>query len=120
MDIQIKTIKPKVEEILKHSQEARNSDKELILRVWHACGLILDEKQREIYRKIPHAESIRRTRQKFQEEGKYLADKQIIEAREENRKNMVATNPRIRPHYCNKCEQVMILSEALICRTCQI
>jgi len=102
---EIRTIKPQVEKVLSNSKEARNSDKELILQVWEACGLVLDEKQREIWKKLPSSESIRRTRQKFQEEGKYTADHEVIKAREENRKNMEAENIRKRlpKDNCFKC-----------------
>ena len=102
MYIQIKSIKPKVIEILEHSQSARNSDKDLILQVWESCGLILDEKQKEIWKNLPSSESIRRTRQKLQELGKYKADHEIIKAREENRKNMEIT--MLRQRISNPCE----------------
>lgn len=116
---EIKKVKPLVEEVLKYSQLARNCDKELIIRVWDRCGLILSPEQRAIWFKTPSTESIRRTRQKIQSEGKYLADKQIREAREENRKNMEASFPRPKGHYCLDCKMVWLLSEELVCNECK-
>ncbi len=99
---QIKSVKPIVEEVLNDYPETRNSDKTLILAVWEKYGLILNEEQRQIFNKLPSTESIRRTRQKFQEENKYKADHEIIKAREENRKNMEIT--MLRQRISNPCE----------------
>lgn len=102
---EIKRIKSIVESALRTSHKARNSDKALILMVWSECGLVLDDKQREIWKKLPSSESIRRTRQKLQENGEYLADKPVQKAREINRKNMEVENLRDRGlRIENNCE----------------
>lgn len=94
---EIARIKPKVIDKLKTSQECRNSDRALILAIWEDEGLILDDKQREIFKKVSNPETIRRNRQTIQNtEHKYLADDDIRKAREENRLNMEATHLRER------------------------
>ena len=97
-------IKPKVREKLKTSQDCRNSDRALILAIWRDEGLILDEKQQEIFKKVSNPETIRRNRQTIQNtEGKYLADDKIKKGREENRLNMEATH--LRPRFPQRvCE----------------
>ncbi len=66
-----------VEQVLSTSREARNSDKELLLRVMERFGLFLSESQRQKFLAMPQFETIRRIRQKIQESGKYLADQTI-------------------------------------------
>lgn len=52
----------------------RDSDKELTIQVMEHYGLWLSETQKAKFRNLPFAlESIRRTRQKFQEQGQYTA-----------------------------------------------
>jgi hypothetical protein len=65
-----------VEEIMKRYPQTRDSDKELIIGVLQASGAGLSERQREILRSI-NFESIRRYRQKLQEEGKYLPSPEV-------------------------------------------
>ncbi len=70
-----------VENILKASRSARNSDKSLWLIYAQKSGLNLSESQIETFKSMPSFETIRRTRQKIQEHGKYPADNDINEAR---------------------------------------
>lgn len=65
-----------VERILQHNLLARSSDNELNIEVLQARGANLSEHQKAIIRDI-NFESIRRTRQKFQEQGKYPATDRI-------------------------------------------
>lgn len=58
----------------------RNSDKDLIIGVLQALGADLTPKQREIMRSV-NFESIRRYRQKLQEEGKYLPVEEVSKQR---------------------------------------
>lgn len=74
-------ISERVENILKVSRDARNSDKELLIIYMQKAGMDLSQKQRNIFRDMPSSETIRRIRQKFQEQGKYKADKAVDEAR---------------------------------------
>lgn len=106
---EIRNIKRDVESVLQVSHDARNSDRALILQVWAECGLVLDEKQREIWRNLPSSESIRRTRQKFQECGEYLADKEVQEGREVERKNMEIEH--LRERRCKDCGGIAVYDE---------
>ena len=75
------TVSERVENILRASHSARNSDLELWLIYAKKSGLNLTREQEEALRDMPSFETIRRTRQKIQEQGKYLADKEVEEAR---------------------------------------
>ena len=70
-----------IRQILLLNKKARNSDKELIIEVWKANGLRLTQDQIAIFKKLPSTESIRRTRQKIQENGEFLADNNIRRTR---------------------------------------
>ena len=74
-------ISKQVEGILKYSREARNSDKELEIRMMQEYGMCLTESQKETFRTMPSMETIRRIRQKFQSGGQYLPDQVIAEDR---------------------------------------
>lgn len=66
-----------IKNILGRDRQARNSDKHLLLKVWEHQGLYLTETQRAKFMDVASAESIRRTRQKLQENGAYPADQVI-------------------------------------------
>lgn len=70
-----------VENILKASHAARNSDKELLILYMQKFGMALTSEQVALFRKMPSVETIRRTRQQLQEQGKYEADESVNEAR---------------------------------------
>lgn len=71
-----------VEKALKFYPSTRNSDAELVIKVWQAYGLYLTAEQQMKLMEVPMFESIRRTRQKIQnEENKYQADEPIKEKR---------------------------------------
>ena len=71
-----------VEYTLLNSQTARDSDTDLILKVWYEQGLHLTHEQKEIIKtKCSKPETIRRIRQKLQEQGKYLASPRVDQAR---------------------------------------
>lgn len=70
-----------VENILKASPAARNSDKELFIIYMQKFGLDLDARQVQKFRDMPSLETLRRVRQKIQEGGKYKANKNIEESR---------------------------------------
>lgn len=75
------TVTERVENILKVSKNARNSDRELLIIYMQKSGMNLSDEQIKIFRKLPSMETIRRIRQKLQENGKYLADKGVEEQR---------------------------------------
>lgn len=66
-----------IKNILGNDRQARNSDRHLMLKVWEWQGLFLSESQRAKFMEVASAESIRRTRQKLQEDGAYPADQVI-------------------------------------------
>lgn len=66
-----------IEHILLNYPEARDSDKYLILKVWEQYGLYLSDVQKDKFMDCPSTESIRRTRQKLQEQGKYKASDRV-------------------------------------------
>lgn len=71
----------RVENILKASHKARNSDIELLIIYMQKSGMELTPKQIEIFRKLPAMETITRIRRNLQEQGKYPADPKIEEER---------------------------------------
>lgn len=70
-------ISDNVKYILATNHNARNSDRELLVAYMELCEMGLTEHQKEIFRYMPSMETIRRIRQKVQERGLFLADKQI-------------------------------------------
>lgn len=74
-------ISEQVENILKKSEIARNSDRELELIFMAEVGMDLSEKQKDVFRDMPSMEIIRRVRQKFQENGQYTATERVRNVR---------------------------------------
>lgn len=75
------TIKQRVENILRVSRLARNSDTELQIIYMQKSGMNLTPEQIQTFKNLPSMETIRRIRQKLQEEGKFPADAEVEEAR---------------------------------------
>jgi hypothetical protein len=71
-----------VRQALRQNEQARSSDRVLLLQVWHDLGLDLTPAQQMKFLEIPPPETIRRIRQKLQEAGEYPATKSVTEARE--------------------------------------
>ena len=70
-----------VRQILAQFPETRSDDKELIIRAWEAQGLILSFYQKQKLRTIFSNETIRRSRQKIQEEGLFPPDEKTRRGR---------------------------------------
>lgn len=85
-----------VERILKRNHKARNSDKDLIVDYLNSVGMNLSPHQEQILRDVSF-ESIRRTRQKFQEQGLYKADEPIAKERQFKSWQMQQVAPAIKP-----------------------
>ena len=69
-----------VERVLKMYPQTRSSDRLLILKVWEMQGFGASETQKKfLLTKATSTESIRRTRQKFQQHGKYEASEEVDE-----------------------------------------
>ena len=75
------TILQRIENILQVSQAARNSDKELWLIYAQKSGMNLTPEQIKTYKDMPSSETIRRTRQQLQMQGKYPASKRVEQYR---------------------------------------
>jgi hypothetical protein len=64
----------------------RSSDKELLIVYMQKAGMDLTPSQIAIYRELPSMETIRRIRQKIQENGELLATPEVEKARFEKYK----------------------------------
>lgn len=71
----------RIRNILSASQKARNSDFELWLIYAQKSGVRLSQFQIDKLKEMPSFETIRRTRQKIQQEGELRADPHIEEVR---------------------------------------
>lgn len=71
----------RVRNILRASELARNYDRELLLIYMEKSGMELTERQKRIFREMPSFETIRRIRQKIQEEGHFLPNVAVGRAR---------------------------------------
>ena len=80
-----KTIRNKVEFILRYNPEARNCDKTLIFTFWKEFDEISMDNEDSFKKGFIHnstsTESIRRARQLIQEDGMYLPDDEIVMSR---------------------------------------
>lgn len=92
---------PKVDKLvewaLREFPETRNSDKELLIRVWNHLGFHLTYQQEQKFRDLPSTESIRRVRQRIQAEGKYVAVDRIRRARKMKGLVMQQNEPIAKP-----------------------
>jgi hypothetical protein len=84
-------IAQQVENLLQASRAARNSDKELLVLYMQRAGMELTEKQIQLFRQLPSMETIRRIRQKLQENGQYLADQLVEDQRYDKYVNVRAS-----------------------------
>lgn len=73
---------------MKVSHKARNDDKELLVIYMQKFGMGLSAKQIEVFRKMPSMETIRRSRQIIQEQGRWRADEEVEQARYEKYKDV--------------------------------
>lgn len=93
-------VKDKVARVLDQKPETRDNDKLLMLYVWQIEGFYLSDKQIEQFKNASSPESIRRMRQKLQEEGKYLASPEVEEQRYQmytETKDAIRTAPQAIP-----------------------
>lgn len=89
-------VKDKVERVLSQKPETRDNDKLLMLYVWQIEGLNLSDSQLKKWKEVSSPESIRRMRQKFQEEGEYKASEEVEQKRYElyeQTRNAIPTAP---------------------------
>ena len=88
-----------IERILSNHPETRDSDRYLTLKVWEAYGLYLSESQKDKFLHCPSTESIRRTRQKLQEQGKYRASERVSTHRRIKSYVVQQNAPKATPSY---------------------
>ena len=74
-------IHDQVENILKVSHSARNSDKALLLIYLQKSRVELSKEQIAVFNKLPAFETITRIRRILQEQGKYEPSEQVKEER---------------------------------------
>lgn len=90
-------VSDKVEKILSYSRKARNSDRELFIEFMQSEDMNLSPQQIEVFRHMPSLETVRRIRQKLQEDGKYPADQQIKKERNFKDYRMTQNMPAAKP-----------------------
>lgn len=80
-----------VERMLQLHPDTRGDDRKLIMRVWEMYNFGFSEQQRKLFlgHRLPSTETIRRTRQKLQQEGRYLPSLTKI-----NERKTLAVNTR--------------------------
>jgi hypothetical protein len=88
-----------VEQILRDEPKTRDSDKLLLLKVWEEYGLYLSEAQKDKFLHAPSSETVRRVRQKIQEQGKYPANHLISRHRRFKSLQMQQITPHATPKY---------------------
>ena len=91
-----------VKETLKNNFQSRNSDRILLLEVWESYGLFLTPQQRIAFMDVPSAETIRRIRQKIQEEGKYPPTESIRKHRKFKSLQIQQSIPNTKPENVDK------------------
>ena len=91
-----------VRAILSRSKIARNSDRHLLIEFMQISGMELTEKQQEVFLHLPSLESVRRVRQKLQENGNYPADEKIARERDYKSMRMQQMTPNASPESIEK------------------
>ena len=97
MKEQIESLKEVVEYCLQNYPETRSCDRELLFRVYLKTGFATREKKGILFKyenlkELPNFESIRRTRQKLQEEGHFLPLPSVKEERKNIQREMNQIN----------------------------
>lgn len=79
-------ISDRVKNIMQAVPATRSSDKELLIVYMQKAGMELSPAQINLFKELPSMETIRRIRQKLQEDGKYPASKEVENKRFEKYK----------------------------------
>lgn len=95
-------VSDEVEEILKEMPSARNSDRVLFLEYMQRNGMNLSLAQQERFWSLAMPETVRRVRQKLQEQGKYVATDKVL--KERFRKSLIVQQniPKTKPENVQK------------------
>jgi len=70
-----------IAKILEENPETRANDKLLMLEVWKKQEFVLSLEQERKFKSVMSPEVIRRTRQKIQQDGKYLPEDRVVAKR---------------------------------------
>ena len=84
-----------IEKVLAQNESARGNDRLLIIAVWEMQGFYLSDAQKAKIMDIASPESIRRTRQKLNEQGKYLPVEPILKIRRLKATKFSSQSPRL-------------------------
>jgi hypothetical protein len=103
----------RVKNVLAASEAARNSDTELLIIYMQKSGMNLTPTQIETYRNMPSPETIRRTRQKIQEEGHFLPSAKVGRERKLRSYVMRQNIPGAKPDKVEKIIQAPQVQELL-------
>lgn len=95
----------RVEQILKHSTKARNSDKALWIIYAQKSGVGLTPEQVAKIMDMPSFETIRRIRQKIQEVGQYRAEAAVEKERLHKAMIIEQTSPISKPEQLGQAVQ---------------
>lgn len=87
-----------VERILREWPETRDSDNKLIVAFFQLRGANFTRKQMDLLESVSF-ESIRRSRQKIQEEGRYPATERVKKARKFKAMRVQQIAPKASPNY---------------------
>lgn len=101
-----------IEGVLRDHPETRSSDRELYIQVWENYGFHMSEGQKAKFRELPSSETIRRVRQKLQEQGHYAATERVKRHRNFKSMEVQQKMPQTRPE---KVEPLLesVMSEAV-------
>lgn len=86
-----------IERVLRDHPESRSSDKELYILVWEQMGFFMSESQKAKFRDLTSSETIRRIRQKLQEQGRYPANDRIKRHRNSRSQEVQQQMPQTKP-----------------------
>lgn len=86
----IRKMYDRVYQRLRDNPQCRNSDRQLMLEIWEGEGLYLSATQKAKFMEVSSPETIRRTRQKVQEDGYFPADAKVKQYRQENESEVTA------------------------------
>lgn len=87
-----------IKRVLDSHPETRSSDRELYIKVWEEFGFYMSESQKAKFRELPPSETIRRIRQKLQEQGKYPALETVRKHRKSKGMQMRQQMPSLKAH----------------------
>lgn len=87
-----------VEKTLSEKPETRSSDKRLFLEIGEHYGFILTIIQRQAFFDMPSFETMRRIRQKIQEQGRHLPTKEVMGHRRFKRWQVQQQIPKTNPN----------------------